>query len=404
MALVRAPSFEWHKGPIAKVNVEALKGCIILWCEKSFRRTGRAWDMGKYETATKVTMAVSGTDMVGLWPLIESLARLQPTLRFVPAQLKEAIGAVMRERPEWQLNRSATLPNAQVARIMALQLGIVLAHWRRISEGKHHDQRLDEACSKLDKFEADMLRLYVTEHRNESSDDVLMSGPAFKKPRVLAPQISLPSSICSEGTCISTIASEIDECDDEGDAAEHEHMCPESDPSGVEHDSLASDLSSDSCDDAVDDTAFDDARNVDEQATLAAMTPLPPGRGVLKALVLKRPAARSCPTAVSPTLGKIKLLLCTHKSYILREDSDTGKWPLVVEATKGNHQETLQKLFEYASTQPADKQHLVQLRNTIELGGHGAGASSSTIPHKDDDDESEYDDEETWWDELAQKM
>ena len=52
-------------------------------------------------------------------------------------------------------------------------------------------------------------------------------------------------------------------------------MCPESDPSGVEHDSLASDLSSDSCDGAADDTAFDDARNVDEQATLAAMTPLP---------------------------------------------------------------------------------------------------------------------------------
>eukprot|EP00974_Lingulodinium_polyedra_P121308 11178575-Lingulodinium_polyedra.AAC.1 len=59
----------------------------------------------------------------------------------------------------------------------------------------------------------------------------------------------------------------------------------------------------------------------EEEAVVAAQTPLPAGRGVLKHLVLKKPAAKTlAPRAHSISFGEIKLCLCTQKSYLLMKD------------------------------------------------------------------------------------
>ena len=180
MALVRQDSKQWHKGPVPRVNNDVLKSAIVDRCSVSMKKCGQAWPMGRYAFVTKVCTAVLGAEMVALWPLIDKLSNVQPELRFLPTQITELISSLMKEHTEWQLNQSTTIPNGQVSKIRSAQLIIVMAHVRRISSGSCCAQRLEEACSKLDKFEADMLRLYVSSYK-EKIGDVDLELPPLKK-------------------------------------------------------------------------------------------------------------------------------------------------------------------------------------------------------------------------------
>ena len=48
----------------------------------------------------------------------------------------------------------------------------------------------------------------------------------------------------------------------------------------------------------------------------------------------------------SEAFGCVKMVLASKKSYLLRRDDLTGKWPLIVEITKGDHRAVCMELFE----------------------------------------------------------
>ena len=62
---------------------------------------------------------------------------------------------------------------------------------------------------------------------------------------------------------------------------------------------------------------------------------------------------------VSTGLGPIRISMCTHKSYIRRLEEST--WVHVVTVTQtqcSDHQQLMNKLFQYAQRHPVDKDGL----------------------------------------------
>ena len=86
----------------------------------------------------------------------------------------------------------------------------------------------------------------------------------------------------------------------------------------------------------------------------------------------------------SALLGAIKIMLCTHKSYVLRFDAGSKKWPLVVESHHENHQAIIQYIFEHAQSHSCSKADLVALRDDLQtrktlpsLAGAAAASAAS---------------------------
>ena len=147
-----------------------------------------------------------------------------------------------------------------------------------------------------------------------------------------------------------------------------------------------------------DDAAFENAAlDVGAQALIAAQHPLPPGRGILKSLVMKRPAARGlAPTADSVALGRIKLMLCRDKSYVLAFNPATKKWPLVVEAKCAYHHEIAQELFRRAQHEALDKAAMIELRTKLETEGVHDNSAYGPSCAECADDSSAEDSNEDW--------
>ena len=89
---------------------------------------------------------------------------------------------------------------------------------------------------------------------------------------------------------------------------------------------------------------------VDKRISMqASQVPVMPAeRGSIKKLVKKPAAGGKCKAPVIDTVaGTLKLLLCTHKSYVVRYDTDTKKWPLFVECHKFRHRDICSQIFDF---------------------------------------------------------
>ena len=85
-----------------------------------------------------------------------------------------------------------------------------------------------------------------------------------------------------------------------------------------------------------------------QQAKEASEKELPPTRGAIKAMTRdrKKIGKSKLPVGHSPSFGTVKLCLFSHKSYILRYDTSTNKWPLVIQVEGGEHQTVISKLWD----------------------------------------------------------
>ena len=119
------------------------------------------------------------------------------------------------------------------------------------------------------------------------------------------------------------------------------------------------------------------------EAAAAATVHLRPEKGALKKMVVRRPAAasRAAPRATSRAFGKMILRLCTKKSYIVLDHGE--KTPLLVEATKGDHQDTMLKLWDIAQNAPqkmTKEQIVAQRKQMEEAAGLTSRASRASTP------------------------
>ena len=101
-----------------------------------------------------------------------------------------------------------------------------------------------------------------------------------------------------------------------------------------------------------------------QQATVASKKRIPAARGSMERLVTKKPSA--CSPEGTSGLGQIKLLTCSHKSYILQFNSQTKKWPLVANCEKPDHVSVMTALFKWCQEHPtASKEDVVHQKNMM---------------------------------------
>ena len=91
----------------------------------------------------------------------------------------------------------------------------------------------------------------------------------------------------------------------------------------------------------------------------ASRKPLPSGRGEISKLVPKA-EKKLAPMKSINGLGPVKMLLCTHKSYLLMHNSETNKWPLLCESTHASHAEIISHLFLWCQQKSEAKAELTK--------------------------------------------
>ncbi len=336
-----------HPGPVPEVLTSALVSCLT----KYGQHNGDPWCFGDYWTLT-MPRGTSYEGVLGCRKLLVALHDVQKELRFKPNQLREALETAMRGVPQMTDDH---LPLALHANRISRRIMVLLYHVRRSFQlDRHAAPPRGTSADSWSRFH----QLLV----------VLGGSGAPRRPAPIVPPKARKLR---------------------------------------QHDSVASATSSfgpSQDDDEIDDmgtwisTATAPSPDIREQAVVASLNVLPAQRGALKKLVIKRPARNIAPKANTKSFGMVKILCCTHKSYLCMEDKASGKWPLVVECSRGGHAKIISQIFEFMKTNKTTRDKVIAMRDRLQGStqddAHGATLSKAEEIGEEDDDHDDDDDEE----------
>ena len=282
------------------------------------RSADTAWDFGKYNTLA-MARGTSYPDLVNAAPLLKGFITEQPEMRFKPNQIASRLERRMLE----PCYAAEGVPASDLSKIVARRIVCMCYHFRRLMNPTIECKLRGMSDSEWATL-SDILRL-------------------LKRGRALRRELSTASA---DSTMLLMPPSSSARSDDDDTAADDDADDNEDDDE--ELDSELQDLFATSAGSAPSTTSgsapsTSTTYRVSTQAANAAARVLPPQRGAIKELTkaAKKPR-KALETRMSPSFGQVKLCIFTEKSYILRFDSVTKKWPLVIEVSKPGHANTIQ--------------------------------------------------------------
>ena len=376
----------WHLGPVPPTSDEALRGAFQAALDGQNGNVGIWLDSYKVKKSSE---AVDPHCILQHKVLLGSMLAAQPSARFKSVHLRTCLLEVKMMNPKKVVNPTK-LPDVQWARLLASQVLTLLYHVRRtMTSKKTMDQALKHlAPSEVTQFKELFEKLHAPDQKKHPTS-------TKKDQQAKARQKSPSPSLDSDG-----IPKGLDDLLDSPD--------PEAGGSagcGI-------------------DAIVLQAHEASEQA-------LPPGRGALKKMILKKPSGHgAAPTCVTPSFGLCKLVLATQQSYILAHHAGDNKWGLLVACAWSNHKDVMQKLWsEVCKKKNLTKGGVVAMKFAMKtfkkpaaMTSSSSSASSmlawmdqefslqaSTVDQEDlgKDDPSQQTEEEDsfpappWWEELA---
>ena len=364
----------WHLGPVPHTDPDAIIDCFV-----AFSKVVGAENVlcvHNYEIMTKGAGAVDADSIIALSVLLIAFGNVQPDLRFKPTVMRSVILQVIRKFPSCKLDTKGW-PIDSFAKVHSARYLTVLYHWRRIL---HSKLAFDQASDQLSTVQKIKFADVVARGRGEEPARALKRNES---------EMSAKSCI-SGGSDIEAFLQEQKRAissDDDHPLSKRRRIDPDTgEEEGEESEKVeerpdeSAEESPDKNDDDGDDSALkffssasgsrDKPDRISHDALSASKTNIAPGgRGQQNKLIKKKPAKETAPIADSPgPLGLIKCLLCTHKSYILSFNVETGKWPLVcevVEKRRADHKAVITALFSMLKKQALTKEEAVAVRNDL---------------------------------------